>query len=192
MAGNHRAFRILLLLPTTLAIIWLEAWSVRVFGFCSPMAAFITTWLVTAWLATVAQCIRLPLPPALDDIRSFENAGRIYERLGVRHFRQLVLRSPLSILSRTVRLAHSNSRAALQQLEDKLRRAEAIHVWSLLAVWPLIGYSIMRGWIHGSGWLLLFSLLLNVYPIILQRYNRMRIERLVNQNRNRRRDLTGA
>ena len=106
--------------------------------------------------------------------------GRIYEHLGICLFKKMVRRGPLSIFSRTFRLPN---RAAVLQLEKKMRSAEAIHVYSSFAILPLIGYSVPRNWWGAIGCLLLFNFLVNGYPIMLQRYNRIRLHKLFAENR---------
>jgi hypothetical protein len=182
MPGPHGITRILLLIAATAASGWLMTWSVDVFGFPSPITAFLVNWLVMAWMATVALSIRLPLPSRYYDIKACENGGRIYEHLGVLFFKELVRRGPLSIFSRTLRLPKDDTTAALRQLDQKMRGAEAIHVFSFLAIWPFICYSVLRKWSSAAGWLLLFSLMVNGYPIMLQRYNRIRVYKLLTEN----------
>ena len=189
MPGSHGFTRILLLLTTTLTVVWLMTWSVDAFGFTSPITAIIVNWFVMAWMAMVALSIRLPLPSRYYDIKACENGGRIYEHLGVRFFKKLVRRGPLSIFSRTVRLPKDDTTAALRQLDQKMRRAEAIYVFSFLAIWPFICYSALRKWSDAVGWLLLFNLMLNAYPIMLQRYNRIWLHELLAQKE---RQATGA
>ncbi len=189
MPGSHGVTRILLLIAATAASGWLTTWPVDAFGFSSPITTFLVNWLVMDWMAMVALSIRLPLPSWYYDIKACENGGRIYEHLGVRFFKRLVRRGPLSIFSRTLRLPKDDTTAALRQLDQKMRRAEAIHVFSLLAIWPFICYSVLRKWSDAAGWLLLFSFMVNGYPIVLQRYNRIRLHKLLTANK---RQATGA
>ncbi len=55
--------------------------------------------------------------------------------------------------------------------------------FSFLAIWPLISYSVLRKWPNAARWLLLFNLMVNAYPIMLQRYNRIRLHKLLTQNK---------
>jgi hypothetical protein len=56
-----------------------------------------------------------------------------------------------------------------------MRRAETDHVYMFLAVLLVIGQAIVRGWWDAAGWTLLFDILVNGYPVMLQRYNRGRL-----------------
>ncbi len=183
MPESHGFTRTLLLIATTVTSVWLMTWSVDAFGFPSPITAFLVNGLVVAWMAMVALSIRLPLPSRYYDIKACENGGRVYEHLGVRFFKKLVRSGPLSIFSRTLRLPKDDARAALRQLDQTMRRAEAIHVFSFLPIWPFICYSVLRKWSNAAGWLLLFNLMVNGYPIMLQRYNRIRLHKLLTENK---------
>ena len=178
MLENRRVPHILAIISTTLivAAVW-KLW-VGAYGFRNPITAFLTNWLVMAWIATLTLSIRLPLPSDYYDIRTCERR-RIYEQLGIRAFKKVVSRGPLSIFSRTLRLTKRNPRSALQHLDYKVRRAEAIHVCSFLAILPFIIYSVLRGWADAAGWLLLFGVLVHGYPVMLQRYHRIRLQKLL-------------
>jgi hypothetical protein len=179
MLENRRFTLILVIIATTVIVAAILTLSAGAFGFRNPITAFLTNWLVMAWMAMLALAIRLPLPSAYYDIRTCERSLSIYQQLGIRVFNKVVRRGPLSIFSRTLRLAKGNTTAALQHLDHKVRGAEAIHVWSFLAIWPFICYSVLREWPDAAGWLLLFSVVVNGYPIMLQRYNRIRLQKLL-------------
>jgi len=174
--------RLLLLIATTAVSGWLIIWASGSFGFSSPITAFLLDWLVVACMATIALIIRLPLPSQYYEIKAYESSGRIYVLLGVPFFKKLVRRGPLSIFSRTFRLPKDESQTALLQLDQKMQEAEAIHVFSFLAIWPFICFSILWKWLDGAAWLLLFNLMVNGYPIMLQRYNRIRLHELMTKN----------
>lgn len=182
MPASPGLVRVSLLIATTIAVGWLMAWAVEDLGFSSPITAFVVNWLVMAWMATVATSIRLPLPSGYYGIRAWEGGGLIYEQLGIWFFKRLVRRGPFSIFSRKFRLPKDNATAALSQLDQLMRRAEAIHMFSFLAIWGGIGYSVLRKRLDAAGWLLLFNSTLNVYPIMLQRYNRIWLEKLLMRN----------
>ena len=45
----------------------------------------------------------------------------------------------------------------------------------------LIGYALLRQWLDAVFWLFVFNLILNGYPIMLQRYNRARLLALIDR-----------
>src|SRR5512142_2951969 len=112
----------------TLGVIWLVVWSLDSFGVRSPIFAFLLNWLAMSWVALAGQSLHFTLPANYYAIRSFEQTGRIYERLGVRLFKRLVRRGPLAISSPTLRLPQDKTIAGLQRLDGEMRKAEAGHV----------------------------------------------------------------
>ena len=59
------------------------------------------------------------------------------------------------------------------------RKAEAVHVLAFLASLVPFTYALYNGPLDSAGCVLAFNLLLNVYPVMLQRYNRVRLEKLI-------------
>ncbi len=145
--------------------------------------AFLANWTVMTWGALVAGSVgyRLPLPPGYFRIRPFEASGRFYRRLGVRSFRWLLVRSPLSSLNATVR--YSGARSSLNSLEQKMRDSESSHLLILAVMIGITLGAAVMGWWDLVVWLTVFNFLMNGYPIVLQRYNRARIAAIKSRDR---------
>ncbi len=109
-------------------------------------------------------------------IRPFEQEGRLYEKVGIRFFQKLVGRGPWTILNPTLRF--SRRRAQLAALEREMYKAEAGHLVVFLAVTMTAVFAAVRGWLDSAGWLMLFNVPLNFYPVMLQRRNRAHIQRI--------------
>lgn len=62
-----------------------------------------------------------------------------------------------------------------------MRNAETMHVLIFLLMFLFVGYALFQGWLDAVGWSLFFNLLLNAYPVMLQRYNRIRLQKLIQQ-----------
>jgi hypothetical protein len=60
-----------------------------------------------------------------------------------------------------------------------MRKAETSHVLSCLLMFLFISYALLRGWFDAAAWLLAFDVLINGYPIMLQRYNRIKLQELI-------------
>lgn len=110
--------------------------------------------------------------------RPFERDGIIYRWFGVKYF---VLLLRLIGWERLLRKDQpiKNDLTELRGYETTTKSSEAAHVLAAicvvaLTIWTVWKYSI--GHIH---WLVLFTVLLNVYPVILQRYNRPRVSHLI-------------
>lgn len=108
--------------------------------------------------------------------------GAIYEFLGVRFFKKYLL--PTELLVNRLRGGKAmqggqDIRAQLKRLEWETKRNEVIHLMALL----LIAYLLLARSQQLSvlQWLLIFAinLYVNVYPIFLQRYNRVRLIRIL-------------
>ena len=130
-----------------------------------------------AWGAAWYFLLDFQLPDAYHRPRAFEESGRVYERLGVLLFRKLVRRGPIHAMAPSLR--YSGRRDSLSALEHETRTTEAAHVLAFLVALSLPAYAAYRGWPDAAAWLLLFNVLMNVYPVILQRYNRVRLEQLL-------------
>ncbi len=173
--------QLLLIIIATVGAAVLLKWSSDNFGFQSIAFAFLANWLMMAWIAILGQTLVFTYPPRYFTIKPFERDGRIYEMAGVRVFKKLVRRGPLSIFSPTLRF--KSGKSALPMLEQEMRKAEAGHLTIFLVILLFAGMAMVRGWFSSAGWLLLFSILLNGYPIMLQRYNRIRLYQIVQKGK---------
>jgi hypothetical protein len=173
--------RLALFTIATIAAIFLMVWSFDSFGFRSPIFAFLVNWLVMSWVAINGQVVRFSFAPRYYDIKPFEQTGQVYERLGIRLFKRLVRRGPLSIFSPTLRFPKDKTIPTLRNLENEMRRAETGHVLTGMLMVMFAGYALLKGWLDAVAWMLLFNILLNAYPIMLQRYNRIKLQELIHE-----------
>ena len=135
-----------------------------------------------SWIAIMGQFVTFPsLPSTYYDIKSFEKSGRVYEQLGVSLFKKIVRRGPFTVFSPTLRFPAEKSIFALRVLEGEMRKAETSHLAIFFMILFLVGYALFKGWLDAVAWLLLFNILFNGYPVLLQRYNRLKIEEHINR-----------
>ncbi len=167
-----------LFIVATIAVIFLIAWTVDSFGLRSLMSALLLNWLVMSWIVIVGQVIRLSFLSAYYDFGPFEQTGQVYENLGIRLFKKLVRRGPLTIFSPTLHFPKEKSVAAYQNLESEMRKAETGHVLAFMLMLLFVGYALLNGWLDAVMWMLLFNILINGYPVMLQRYNRIKLQQL--------------
>jgi len=170
--------KVTLLVTATVAIVLVVGWSVHLFGFRSFISAVVVNWVVVCWIATASLILNFSLPSSYYETKSFE-AGQLYERLGVRFCKKLLRRGPLRILSPKLRIPNPIVVESLRELEYEMRRAETIHVVAFIVMMFVAGYGAVRGWLDALSWMLLFNVLLNIYPMMLQRHNRMKLQRLI-------------
>lgn len=106
-------------------------------------------------------------------LRPFEIDGRPYRRLGVVTFKWLLIKSRIEFLNVSARLSHG--RTGLVGFAQGIRHAETDHGIALLVMSVVTIHAAMNGWWAFAGWLLLTNVVANVYPMMLQRYNRARL-----------------
>jgi hypothetical protein len=110
--------------------------------------------------------------------KPFERDGSVYRWCGVTYY-QLALRR--IGWERIIRKGQpiKNDLESLKKFEGATRGSEAVHLFAAVfvaavTIWSAWRYSTSR--IH---WLVLSNILLNVCPVMLQRYNRARVSRLI-------------
>ncbi|HTR40391.1 MAG TPA: hypothetical protein VMH87_02085 [Pseudomonadales bacterium] len=138
--------------------------------------AFSLSWVINV---VVFQCTHgywLRVDPMRFRLAGWEREGRIYRWAGVDAFRWLLLRSPLSWLGPTPKLAPH--RAGIERLLRHLNCAEGVHRVGGVVTFGVAGGYFLAG--HGAVgfYLVLMALLLHVYPVMLQRRNRGRVFRV--------------
>ncbi len=119
------------------------------------------------------------IPDSYFDIKRFEADGRVYELLGIRFFKRVVPKGPyinqlirrFDPVYRIVRNKHS-----MIEFEAHTILAERCHLVSLLLMLPSAVYALMLGWHVFAAVILLPNIPIHVYPILLQRHTRARIQ----------------
>lgn len=157
---------------TSVGAMGMIALTIHAFGVRSVWFAFAIVWFPTAWLAVITQVFGLRLPRRLYALGRVERDGRLYERLGVRVAKRLLRRGPLHVFAPTLRIPPSPTPDSLRRLEDGMREAEAIHSMAFTVTLAAALWTLTLGWSDTAGWILLFTVIVNGYPTMLQRYNR--------------------
>jgi hypothetical protein len=119
--------------------------------------------------------IRIRLPSSLRNVRPWEERGGAYRSLGVPAFGAFLRGTPVRLLNRRVYLeAHPRD---LERIRIQVENAEAAHFWGGMATLPYLGLAWIRGWWGNLAAVVLFNLVVNVYPILHLRSVRGRLER---------------
>ena len=139
--------------------------------------AVLVVWVPMTWLCTVSRVVRPRLPDACPRLRPFELDGRVYERLGVRTFKRLLRRGPLAVFNPDLHLPEDRSPAGLAHLDRRMRDAEAAHALLFVGTFGVIAHAVVQGWWAAAALTLLFDVVMNGYPVLLQRYNRALLQR---------------
>ncbi|MDO4263240.1 MAG: hypothetical protein Q4C67_03505 [Deinococcus sp.] len=149
----------------------------------APAAAF--AWLVH-WSLMAAADFALPrrLPDAAGPLR-FTVSGHqgalyrvtLHRWLGVGAFGRLLERTGWNTLVRSAR-GYGGGRRGLPQLAEQTWRSELGHVWALLTALALSAVLLCLHQPEATFWLVALAAPLHLYPALLQRHVRARIQRL--------------
>ena len=153
------------------------AWSYRELGADSVGFAFLVVWLPMTGLGTVSHAVPVRLPDRYHRLRRFELDGRVYERAGVRVAKRLLRRGPLAVFNPGLRMPADRTPEQLARLDQSMRDAEASHAILLVLTIGVVAHAAIRGWWVAATCTLLFDVIVNGYPVMLQRYNRARLAR---------------
>lgn len=143
----------------------------------SAAFAFLVVWVPMTWLGTVSRVWQPRLPAGYHRLRSFERDGRIYEWLGVRVAKRLLRRGPLAAFNPDLHLPHERSTERLAHLDRRMCDAEAAHALLFVITLGVVAHAAFRGWWAAAALTLSFDVVLNGYPVVLQRYNRALLHR---------------
>lgn len=111
--------------------------------------------------------------------RKWERKGKIYEKFGINFFRRMLVWIGWEKLNKKANPVRKDI-AALQHLYNQTKKSELGHLIILVIVFGFNLFVAFKYGIKSSLWLLALNILLNLYPIFLQRYNRPRIRRAIN------------
>jgi glycosyl-4,4'-diaponeurosporenoate acyltransferase len=139
-------------------------------------AAVWASWgTAIGWAAARAPDARFAADGPITRIRRWERHGRTWERVGVRRWKDAVPELGALFGGTTKRRLPGRGRAGLEQLAVETRRAELVHWWAPL---PIV---VMPLW--NPAWLMVamvgYAVVANGPCIVIQRYNRARISRLL-------------
>ncbi len=140
------------------------------------------------WSAVVGYSAhRLPLHRLTEDgpltrLRPWERSGRVYERLGIRRWKDRL--PELGALFRggvSKRALPSRATSDLARFAAETRRAELVH-WAVPAIIPVFA-------LWNPAWLFAvmaaYGLVANVPCLVVQRYNRGRLRRVMDRRERR-------
>ena len=104
--------------------------------------------------------------------KSFESMG-LYKLLGVELYRRILIKSPFRKLNQRVYLRGRKEYVTI--FHEETKRSETSHLIGFLiglffTVYFFYVYNKTQGYLS-----IFFNLVMNVYPILLQRYNRIKI-----------------
>ena len=140
--------------------------------------AWALNFLLMAGVQAFTETLKSKHTSAYYKEKPWERKGKIYESFGINFYRKLLVWIGWEKLNKKTKPVEKNSKA-LMHLHYQTKQSELGHLIIFIVV---LGFNVAVAFKFGilkSLWLLVLNVLLNLYPILLQRYNRPRIERAI-------------
>jgi hypothetical protein len=160
------------------AVIWLLY---TVLGIGHPMFSFCVHFGTMGWSTAVLTAWKPALANSWFDAKPFENGGRFYRRLGVLRFQSALRRIGWERITRGRGAWFGRGRESAVTRECESRYGELAHLVGVLAFPPLAIWMIAASQPVAIVYLAFWTIVLQVYPVMLQRYNRPRYGRVVDR-----------
>lgn len=172
----------LILLPIiTIALLWALVY----FSILDSFAfAWTLNFLLMACVSMFVAALKSPFSSTYFDRKSWEKGGKVYEATGINVFRKLLVLIGWEKLSKKSKPVEKDTESLIR-LYNHTQKDELGHLIIFIIV---LGFNVFVAWKFGfsrSLWLLGTNIFFNLYPILLQRYNRPRIERAINVSKRR-------
>lgn len=167
-------------IPAVYTFVLLLVWVLPVQMFLTrtlEASARVPVVLLTFLCVVIGAC----LPGSYFRLRRTEADGRVYAALGVRRFRNVVAYGgPMVRLMRRIDPESYTrlNKSTLAERERRTRKTEKIHCALLLGTIPAAVWAVLQREYWFAAYLLAANIPMNIYPILLQRYTRARLERM--------------
>jgi hypothetical protein len=135
-------------------------------------------WLIQAFIHILTFQKFRDKNPYRFKFANWEKEGNIYRYFGIKIFRKVIIYSPFVLLSLGIRVW--TGRNDFERVLRELNMAEGTHKLALLITSMAVIILFFADRTKESFYLLIGTILFHVYPIMLQRWNRGRIKRLIN------------
>lgn len=156
--------------------------TILVVGYWQGLTTFVFAWVLNFMLMLGIEFFLQSFPIRLNQKyflpRPWERSGEIYRILGVNLYRRLLVFIGWERLHKKGNPVNKKLEA-LRHLELNTRKSELGHLTVFLIVLVINLYVAMTYGFGKGMWLLTLNILLNAYPIMVQRYNRPRLLRLI-------------
>ena len=136
-----------------------------------------TSWLIAIAIAMLTSAIFFRVSPKLFSLADWERQGAIYDRAGIRTFRWVLFHSPLGWINPNFHLRPN--REDCERLLREMNSGEAVH-WLTCIVSVVLAIACFRHNYTVYGYAMLaVRIPFDLYPIMLQRWNRGRVWRVL-------------
>jgi hypothetical protein len=144
--------------------------------------SFAVSWQIAFVMAILSSAAFSNVDPARFSLALWERQGEAYDRAGIQAFRWVLLHSPLGWINANFHLRTTRGDCARALRE--LNAAEGVH-WLTCAVSVLLAlFWLFRGYAVYGYVMLLVRIPFDLYPIMLQRWNRGRLSRVLERAAN--------
>jgi hypothetical protein len=146
------------------------------------IGSFLFAWVFHLMLMMITLAFTESVAPGYNSnyysIANWEMDGKKYEWLGVNIFRRVLVWIGWEKINKTANPVRKNA-VALKNLDYRSRQSESGHLFILLTVLAVGALVALFNGLSSSFWLLGLNIPLHFYPIILQRYNRPRYQKVL-------------
>lgn len=142
-------------------------------GFSSFAFAWVLNFSLMALYTFIASRIKFRLNSSYFEPGKFEKRGKLYKAVGVPLYKKLLVWIGWEKLNKKNSVLKPDYNS-LKQLEYQTRSSEFGHT----LIFVLVNFTavIVTDTLRDAKWLIILNLLLNLYPVLLQRYNRPRYQ----------------
>ena len=172
MGKNIKLIFVLLIVGCT--IVGVALWQ----GITSFVFAWVLNFMLMMAVLYYTQTYKPRLASRYYHLKKWEAGGRIYKWLGIHGFRKVLVWMGWEKINKASNPVNK-SLVALKHLEYGTRQSEFGH---LIIFFTVLAITLFVGFYFGvkqTFWLLILNILLNAYPIWVQRYNRPRIQKAI-------------
>ena len=157
---------------TVLLLIWI----VNYIGTKGFLFAWILNFILMTCVFMFTETLKSQFESDYYKEQNWEKSGKIYRSLGINLYRKLLVLVGWEKLNKKANPVNKNVDALLHLLY-RTKQSEFGHLIIMFIVTGFNIYAAMKYGILESIWIFTLNILLNFYPIILQRYNRPRLQR---------------
>ena len=172
-------YKWLIIIATTIMIAALIGWFYLGYFHKNP---FLFSWVLNftlfAWISVVESQLNPALKSAWYNSKPFEDKGRLYIKFGVNWFRKFLVLIGWEKLTKAGNPV-KNDIEALQKYERATRTSEFNHIIIGFIVLAVTIYIFLTHNFAKTAWMIVLNIILNFYPVILQRFNRPRLRAML-------------
>lgn len=171
----HKYLTLTLLITLAIIVIYLVAiWN----GLDSFLFAWVLNFMLMMSLLAITRTLQPTFSSTYYSVKKWEREGEIYKLFGVNIFRKILVWVGWEKLNKkTLPVKHSSE--ALKNLAYATKQSEFGHLIIFIIVMIFTIFVGLKFGMANAIWLLVLNILLNLYPMMVQRYNRPKFKRLL-------------